>query len=96
MGDIAYDFAHIQELSSQIQSVAGQIESLLGELSGEVSKLAAGWEGEAQETWHVLQTKWNHDADELHKTLQDLSSKVGHAGESMQQAEGAITNKFTV
>jgi early secretory antigenic target protein ESAT-6 len=96
MGDISYDFAHIQELSTQIQSVSQQIESLLGELSSEVAKLAAGWEGEAQETWHALQTKWNQEADDLKTTLHDLSSKVGQAGESMQHAESSITNKFSV
>lgn len=94
MGDIAYDFAHIQELSSQIQSVAQQIESLLGELSSEVHKLAAGWEGEAQETWYALQSKWDNDAGELRETLEQLSSKVRDAGDAMHQAEGAITSKF--
>ncbi|EFV15084.1 WXG100 family type VII secretion target [Segniliparus rugosus] len=94
MGDIAYDFGHIQELAQQIQTVSSQIEGLLGEIDTEVQKLASGWEGEAQATWHTLQTKWGHEADDLKGTLHDLSAKVGQAGEAMQHAEAAIGNKF--
>ncbi|PXW31027.1 WXG100 family type VII secretion target [Nocardia sp. 348MFTsu5.1] len=93
---IKYNFAAIDELSTQLDSDFKQLEELAGTLKSEVARLHSNWESpQAAEAYGVAQQRWDTSFSDSRQLLTNLSTKVRDAGTTMQGADKRTAGYFT-
>lgn len=61
-GQILVNFATISQASSDVRGTANNIRQQLDDLEAGVKKIAASWEGAAQEGYQARQREWDQRA----------------------------------
>jgi WXG100 family type VII secretion target len=84
---ILVNFATISGAGSEVRATAARIQSQLDELKAGVTKIAASWEGAAQQGYQAHQKKWDDKAADLQQVLTQIGSSLDQAAESYQSTE---------
>ncbi|WP_377269149.1 WXG100 family type VII secretion target [Peterkaempfera sp. SMS 1(5)a] len=86
-GHILVNFGTIQNAGSEVRSTAGRIQQQLDDLKAGVQRIAASWEGKAQEGYQARQQQWDSSAADLHQVLNQIAGALDNAAQSYQQTE---------
>src|ERR1700754_1748721 len=88
---IKVSFGAVDNLASNIDAQVRQIEDQLDTLRSAIQKLAAEWQGGANEAFQAVQNRWNSSADDLQQVLNRIAMAVHTAHDQYQQTEQANT-----
>ena len=91
-GQILVNFATIQNAGSEVRATAARIQSQLDELKSGVTKIAASWQGAAQEGYQAYQQQWDNKAADLQQVLGQIGSSLDQAAQSYQETENKNRN----
>ncbi|QHC25167.1 WXG100 family type VII secretion target [Streptomyces sp. GS7] len=86
-GQILVNFATIQQASQDVRQTAGNIRQQLDDLESGVKKVAASWEGAAQEGYQARQREWDQRAAHLQQTLEAIAKALDTAAQNYQSTE---------
>ncbi|WP_329495026.1 WXG100 family type VII secretion target [Kitasatospora herbaricolor] len=86
-GQILVNFATISGAGAEVRATAARIQSQLDELKAGVTKIAASWEGVAQQGYQAHQKKWDDKAADLQQVLSQIGSSLDQAASSYQETE---------
>ncbi|MEU8685695.1 MULTISPECIES: WXG100 family type VII secretion target [Streptomyces] len=86
-GQILVNFATISQASSDVRGTANNIRQQLDDLEAGVKKIAASWEGAAQEGYQARQREWDQRAASLHSTLEAIAKALDQAAQNYQSTE---------
>ena len=84
---ILVNYATITNASTDVKSTAGRIKQQLDDLEAAVKRVAATWEGEAQEGYQRKQREWDQTAQDLHSTLLKIATALQNAADNYQATE---------
>lgn len=88
MGDhILVSFETIRNASNEVKQGAARIQNQLDDLKAGVQKIAASWQGVAQEGYQARQAQWDQSAADLQQALQQISVSLDNAAQSYQATE---------
>ncbi len=91
-GHILVNFSTIQNAGSEVRQTAARIQSQLDELKSGVKKIAASWEGSAQEGYQAYQAQWDNKAADLQQVLGQIGSSLDQAAQGYQETENKNKN----
>lgn len=86
-GQILVNFATISQASQDVRSTANNVRRQLDELEAGVKKIAASWEGSAQEAYRAKQTEWDQRAASMQQTLEAIAKALDSAAQNYQATE---------
>ncbi|MFK0120545.1 WXG100 family type VII secretion target [Streptomyces sp. NPDC090994] len=86
-GQILVNFQTISQASQDVRSTANNIRRQLDELEAGVKKIAASWEGAAQEAYQAKQTEWDQRANSMQQTLEAIAKALDGAAQNYQATE---------
>ncbi|GCD34453.1 MULTISPECIES: WXG100 family type VII secretion target [Streptomyces] len=86
-GQILVNFATISQAASDVRGTANNIRTQLDDLESGVKKIAASWEGAAQEGYQARQREWDQRAASLHSTLEAIAKALDQAAQNYQSTE---------
>ncbi|WP_371481472.1 WXG100 family type VII secretion target [Kitasatospora sp. NBC_00315] len=86
-GHILVNFSVIQNAGSEVRQTAARIQAQLDELKSGVKKIAASWEGAAQEGYQAYQAQWDNKAADLQQVLGQIGSSLDQAAQGYQETE---------
>jgi early secretory antigenic target protein ESAT-6 len=92
---IKVSFGGLSQGAADIGRSANMIEQHLSDLKRDISKLTAGWTGEAAETYQVHQSNWDQAAADLKQVLASIGTAVATAGDDYRDGERANANRWT-
>ncbi|MER5355552.1 WXG100 family type VII secretion target [Kitasatospora sp. NPDC002551] len=92
---ILVNFESIKNASSEVRRTAGTIKHQLEELKAGVTKIAASWEGAAQQGYRAHQTKWDERANHLQQVLEQIAKSLDNAAESYRSTENRNASLWT-
>jgi WXG100 family type VII secretion target len=84
---ILVNFSTISNAASEVRATAGRVESQLSDLKAGVQRIAASWEGKAQEGYQARQAEWDRSAADLHSVLTQIASALDNAAQNYQATE---------
>ncbi|MFI6449249.1 WXG100 family type VII secretion target [Kitasatospora sp. NPDC050543] len=87
MSEILVSFATVSGAGSEVRQVAATIQAQLDELKAGVTKIAASWQGVAQEGYQAHQAKWDSKAADLQQVLGQIAHSLEEAASSYQSTE---------
>ncbi|QKW21818.1 WXG100 family type VII secretion target [Kitasatospora sp. NA04385] len=87
MSGILVNFQTIQNASSEVRQTAARIQSQLDDLKAGVQRIAASWEGAAQQGYQARQSQWDAKAADLQDVLGRIAAALDNAAQSYQQTE---------
>ncbi|MGR8007916.1 WXG100 family type VII secretion target [Streptomyces hypolithicus] len=91
---ILVNYATITNASTDVKSTAGRIKQQLDDVEAAVKRVAASWEGEAQEGYQRKQREWDKTAASLHATLLKISTALQSSAENYQATEKSNANTW--
>ncbi|MEU4096059.1 WXG100 family type VII secretion target [Streptomyces sp. NPDC026673] len=86
-GQILVNFQTISQAASDVRTTANNIKRQLDDLEAGVKKIAATWEGSAQEAYRAKQTEWDQRAASMHQTLEAIARALDTAAQNYQATE---------
>ncbi|WP_431678635.1 WXG100 family type VII secretion target [Kitasatospora sp. KL5] len=89
---ILVNFSTIQNSASEIRQTAQRIQSQLDELKAGVQRIAASWEGAAQQGYQARQAEWDNKAADLQQVLGQIATTLDNAAQSYQATESKNAN----
>lgn len=84
---ILVNYATITNASTDVKNTAGRIKQQLDDVEAAVRRVAATWEGEAQEGYQRKQRDWDKTAANLHATLMKIAAALQNSAEAYQATE---------
>ncbi|MFF2045743.1 WXG100 family type VII secretion target [Kitasatospora sp. NPDC048239] len=84
---ILVNFEAVKSAGAEVRRTAKQISSQLEELKSGVTKIAASWEGVAQQGYQAHQAKWDQRAAHLQQVLEQIAKSLDNAADSYQSTE---------
>ncbi|MEU9133085.1 WXG100 family type VII secretion target [Kitasatospora sp. NPDC048540] len=84
---ILVNFSTIQNAGSEVRQTAARIQSQLDDLKSGVQRIAASWEGAAQEGYQARQAQWDAKAADLQQVLGQIATALDNAAQSYQATE---------
>ncbi|AUG77278.1 hypothetical protein CFP65_2446 [Kitasatospora sp. MMS16-BH015] len=84
---ILVSFSTIQNAAGEVRQTASRIQQQLDELKAGVTRIAASWEGAAQEGYQARQAQWDAKAADLQQALGQIASSLDNAAQSYQATE---------
>ncbi|MFE7562048.1 WXG100 family type VII secretion target [Kitasatospora sp. NPDC057500] len=92
---ILVNFETIKNASSEVRRTAKTIQQQLEELKSGVTKIAASWEGAAQQGYQGHQAKWDQRAAHLQQVLEQIAKSLDSAAESYRNTENRNATLWT-
>lgn len=86
-GHILVNFGTLQNASAEVRSTAGRVQQQLDELKAGVQRIAASWEGKAQEGYQARQAEWDRSAADLQQVLNQIATALESAAQNYQATE---------
>lgn len=84
---ILVNFSTISNAAEEVRSTAARVQSQLDDLKSGVSRVAASWEGKAQEGYRARQAEWDASATDLHQVLTQIAGALDNAAQNYQATE---------
>ncbi|MCB5909312.1 WXG100 family type VII secretion target [Streptomyces pinistramenti] len=94
-GHILVNFETISQAASDVRRTANNIRSQLDNLEAGVKKIAASWEGAAQEGYQARQREWDKRAASLHSTLEAIAKALDNAAQNYRSTEHKNANVWS-
>ncbi|MGW7197296.1 WXG100 family type VII secretion target [Streptomyces chryseus] len=91
---ILVNYATITNASTDVKNTAGRIKQQLDDVEAAVRRVAATWEGEAQEGYQRKQRDWDKTAANLHATLMKIAAALQNSAENYQATEKSNANTW--
>ncbi|MGW7054722.1 WXG100 family type VII secretion target [Streptomyces sp. NPDC054887] len=91
---ILVNYATITNASTDVKNTAGRIKQQLDDVEAAVRRVAATWEGEAQEGYQRKQREWDKTAANLHATLMKIAAALQSSAENYQATEKSNANTW--
>ncbi|OEJ24719.1 hypothetical protein AR457_09560 [Streptomyces agglomeratus] len=91
---ILVNYATITNASTDVKNTAGRIKQQLDDVEAAVRRVAATWEGEAQEGYQRKQRDWDKTAANLHATLMKIAAALQNSAEAYQATEKSNANTW--
>lgn len=92
MSGILVNFQTVSQASQDVRTTANSIKSQLDDLEAAVKRVAATWEGSAQEGYQAKQRQWDQTAEHLHQVLMKISTALQNSADNYQSTEQANAN----
>jgi early secretory antigenic target protein ESAT-6 len=86
-GQILVNFQTISQASQDVRSTANNIRRQLDDLEAGVKRIAASWEGQAQESYRAKQAEWDQRANSMQQTLEAIAKALDSAAQNYQATE---------
>ncbi|WP_431952892.1 WXG100 family type VII secretion target [Actinacidiphila sp. bgisy167] len=86
-GQILVNFQTISQAASDVRTTANNIRRQLDDLEAGVKKIAASWDGSAQEAYQAKQIEWDKRAASMHQTLEAIARALDTAAQNYQATE---------
>ncbi|MCM2425794.1 WXG100 family type VII secretion target [Streptomyces sp. SID13666] len=94
MSELKVHYSSLTDAASSIQLAANQLKSDLDGLLAKVKGVAASWEGEAHQAFDATARAWQDQADHIHSTLIQISSKVESASHNYSATDKKTAGYF--
>jgi WXG100 family type VII secretion target len=89
---VEYHFSLLTDMAGNIAKAQAKVQDLHTDVISSSGTLTAAWQGTSQQSWSVVQGKWNSACDNLKTALTHLSTVVATNSEDMSATETANTN----
>lgn len=89
-GEIAVDFATLQELAEEMESILSELTTQLEGLYDRTEKVVLSWEGEARDMFVSTLDRWDNSAQELEAAERWLRQVVINGNTNYQSAHQAV------
>ncbi|MFB7636665.1 WXG100 family type VII secretion target [Streptomyces sp. NPDC056149] len=86
-GQILVNFQTISQASQDVRNTANNVRQQLDDLEAGVKRIAASWEGAAQEGYQARQREWDQRATHLQQTLEAIAKALDTAAQNYQSTE---------
>ncbi|WP_042435818.1 WXG100 family type VII secretion target [Streptacidiphilus anmyonensis] len=86
-GHIMVNFGTVSQAASDVRQTASNVQSQLDDLRAGVQRIAASWEGKAQEGYQARQREWDSAAADLHSVLVQIAGALDSAAQNYQATE---------
>ncbi|MBF9073851.1 WXG100 family type VII secretion target [Streptacidiphilus fuscans] len=86
-GHILVNFGTVSQASSDVRQTAQRVQQQLDDLKAGVQRIAASWEGKAQEGYQARQREWDTSAADLHSVLEQIAGALDSAAQNYQATE---------
>ncbi|GAA2752484.1 MULTISPECIES: WXG100 family type VII secretion target [Kitasatospora] len=73
--------------ANRIGEVNAQVQQEIGRLNNLVSEIAVGWKGAAATAYQQMQERFNKDAQDLNKVLDEIKQAIEATTKAYQQTE---------
>jgi early secretory antigenic target protein ESAT-6 len=93
-GEIAINFAELEQAAQELTTQAQAIEGLLTQEREVLTTLGGAWTGSGAKAWQAEQQRWQQKADDLNAALRQLSSAVAAVAEEMKKIESEAAASF--
>jgi len=93
-GELKVNFAHLDQVATDIKQGAGRIDARLNRLENELAFLRSDWTGEARESYGAAKKKWDGATERMNVILTDLSQAVQEARVRYEETEKKNTGRF--
>ncbi|WP_306323369.1 MULTISPECIES: WXG100 family type VII secretion target [unclassified Streptomyces] len=94
-GQVLVNFQTISQASQDVKSTASNVRQQLDDLEAGVKRIAASWEGSAQEGYQQKQQEWDRRAASLHQTLESIARALDTAAQNYQATESRNTSVWS-
>lgn len=91
-GDYNVSWTLQQNASSDVAKATSGLDASLSDVNGQVNKLMATWDSDAQQAYGERQRQWNTASDNIKSALQQFQAALMSAAETSQGAERTNTN----
>jgi WXG100 family type VII secretion target len=96
MGEIAYSWPEMQQLTDNMGQRVIAIHNHNEQLGSEINKLTGTWEGVTSEDMHKAFTKLGGNIDDLRQTIFNLMKQVDQGSQEMKAMEGQLASGWAV
>jgi 6 kDa early secretory antigenic target len=89
-GMFGYDEAVADAAHGDLNGVTSGLQTSLDDLSGFVARVKSSWEGDEQETYGAIQSKWDTAADTVREILASVQQTLGSTTGSVKEMRGQV------
>jgi len=89
-GVYSYDEAVADSAHGDLAGVISGLQAHLEDLSGFVSRVKSNWEGDEQDVYTGIQTKWDSAADTVRQILNSVHQALGSNTGSVKDMRGQV------
>ena len=93
-GLLLVNFNSLTNASGAIGKALKELQSRLDELKSDGDRLAASWDGKAQQAYYARQRKWEDAAADLAVILHQIQGAVDESKNDFHDTERRATNRF--
>ncbi len=94
-GELKVNFAHLEQVATDVKQGAKNIDDRLERLEGELKFLESDWTGEARESYRQAKKDWNDAVDAMTTLLRDLGTAVTEAKVRYHETENRNRDRFS-
>ncbi|MFF4384545.1 WXG100 family type VII secretion target [Kitasatospora sp. NPDC001547] len=86
---ILVNFQTVHHAAEEVRASAGRIDHLLNDLKSQVTRIAASWQGAAQQGYQAHQAQWDSRAADLQQVCSQIATSLDNAAQSYKTTEDA-------
>ncbi|MBV2151719.1 WXG100 family type VII secretion target [Kitasatospora sp. SUK 42] len=86
---ILVNFETVHNAAEEVRGSAHRIDQLLTDLKKDVQRVAASWQGAAQEGYNAHQAQWDQRAAHLQQVCSQIAGSLDKAAQSYRSTEDA-------
>ncbi|MQS12282.1 WXG100 family type VII secretion target [Streptomyces kaniharaensis] len=91
---ILVNFETLQNAAGEVKAAAARINQLLEDLKGDVTKISASWEGQAQQGYQAHQAQWDAKAADLQQVCANIAGALEAAALSYKSTEDKNASRW--
>ncbi|MQY16180.1 ESAT-6-like protein EsxA [Streptomyces sp. RB5] len=93
-GELLVTYASLSQAANEIRRQSQELMNDLEEIKSAVRTVAAGWEGEAKQSYDTVQAVWDQNAAKVQAALGQISAAVETAGSNYQSTDKKAAGLF--
>jgi WXG100 family type VII secretion target len=94
-GVFSYNEATAESASGSLGSVIAGLESSLSDLGGFVASVRSSWDGDEQDTYSGVQTRWDSAAATVQEILSAVSKSLSATTSGVRDMRGQVRSALT-
>ena len=94
-GVFSYNEATAESASGSLGSVIAGLESSLSDLGGFVASVRSSWDGDEQDTYAGVQTRWDSAAATVQEILSAVSKSLSATTSGVRDMRGQVRSALT-
>ena len=92
---IKVTFAQVQATQEHAQSTVASMNNSLQELKSFLAPMVSTWQGQAAQTYHAKQARWDRAANDLNQVLAAIGRALGSANDGFRTTESQNAGRFS-